>query len=564
MKLIVITLTVFCLIFFGCKNDNINANTSYKKIQEKALSLSNTGDSIKQLEALQLYEKAFNKFPDSIDEYSRYDVSLIASKYKKFDLAFRELKYLAGLYEDEEGYPGWSYILDEYAEEDYKNLKQDKRWEVLYSKALIDKKQFFENLKEDEKEFFNIKKSKDLNAFEAEELYHYLKTSNNYLPKKKQNYSISFKINDTVNTSYFIHLPKNYKPENKYSVLVVLHGAVRGTSLSEYETVSNLKYFNRFYTKYADINNVILVFPKADKNFNWMLNDAGFFMVPKIVKQIKTVLNIDNNKVFVSGHSNGATGSFSYLVKQPSPFAGFYGFNTQPKVYTGGTFIQNVLARSFVNFSTDQDYYYPPNANDSLNVLMANIKADYKDYRYNGFPHWFPEFDESEPAHKILFDDILKRKRNPFPKTIEWELDDNANGNIDWISDIKLDTLKQKESWHKTLNFEINKWLKYSKNDSLIAVDVNKKAFDFPRQSGKIIANYDNNKFEIKTSCLKAFTINISPEMIDLKNPVKVYINNKLHFNDTLNFNKSILLKTWENTLDSNQLWINAINFEID
>ncbi len=58
-------------------------------------------------------------------------------------------------------------------------------------------------------------------------------------------------------------------------------------------------------------------------------------MVPSILRQMKQVINIDDNRVFVSGHSNGATGSFSYMLKQPAPFAGFYGFNTRPVIATG-------------------------------------------------------------------------------------------------------------------------------------------------------------------------------------------------------------------------------------
>lgn len=109
--------------------------------------------------------------------------------------------------------------------------------------------------------------------------------------------------------------------------------------------------------------------------------DDGFFMIPEILKEIKQTINVNDDKVFISGHSNGATGSFSYLMKQQSPFAGFYGFNTQPKVRTGGTFIRNIANRSYFNISTDEDYYFPPAANDSLNVIMTNLKADYQDHR---------------------------------------------------------------------------------------------------------------------------------------------------------------------------------------
>ena len=462
------------------------------------------------------------------------------------------------------GFPGWDYILGEYADEDYKNLMEDSRWIALYEAALNDKKQFFERLKAEEKEFFNTNKNEDITVFEGDELYQHLKTSNNYLSKKQQDYSIALKINDTASTSYFVHLPKSYTPSKKYAVLFYLHGAVRGNELSAFETKLNLMYDNSRYTKRADANNVILVFPKGDKDFNWMLKDEGFFMVPDIVKQLKSALNIDDNKVFVSGHSNGATGSFSYLMKQPTAFAGFYGFNTYPKVFTGGTFIKNVLSRSFINFSTDQDYYYPPNANDSLNVLMADLKADYKDYRYNGFPHWFPAFEDSEPAYDILFEDLLQRKRQPFPKTIQWEFDDNAYGNLDWISDAKLDTVIVEKAWHKTVNFDIVKWLKLDKNDSVVTVDVDQKAFDFPRASGKIVASFKNNQFTVKVSRIGSFSINISPEMVDLNRSVKVVLNGELVFDEVLTYDKQFMLEKWHSNLDRTQLWVNHIRVNVE
>jgi predicted peptidase len=45
-------------------------------------------------------------------------------------------------------------------------------------------------------------------------------------------------------------------------------------------------------------------------------------MVTNIVKDMKRYFNIDDDKVFLSGHSNGATGVISYLLKSPSFFAG--------------------------------------------------------------------------------------------------------------------------------------------------------------------------------------------------------------------------------------------------
>ncbi|WP_299122432.1 alpha/beta hydrolase-fold protein [uncultured Tenacibaculum sp.] len=541
----------------------VNAQESYKSIIAKAIKErdSKSADFDK---AFKLYENAFKKYPDSISQDDQYWASILAASLNKKDKAFKYLTPLAKLEKDNSGYPGWELVIGKFAKVDYQNLFNDNRWKVLKKQAEISKKALFNKLLKRENEFYKTKNT-ELNTHQnVKSLYKSIKNYNPYLRKKHRDYSLSFKINDSTKTSFTIHLPKNYNPNKKYPVLFFLHGAVRHTSLSEYQIPkTNLGGWNRYYTKYANKNDVILVFPKASKKYNWMTSDDGFSMVPEILKQIKTSININDNKVFVSGHSNGATGSFSYLMKQPTGFTGFYGFNTHPQVYTGGTFIENILNRSFVNFSTDQDYYYPPNANDSLNKMMKSLHADYKDYRYNGFPHWFPKFNESEPAYKILFADINNRIRNPYPKKINWEFDDNNYGNIDWLSNIKLDTLSKKATWNKQLNFKIDKWLGYNKNDSLISKKVDIKAFKFPRKSGKIIAEYDKNTFKIKTSRIASFSVNISPEMVNLKKKIKVYVNGKLLFNDKLKFDKKFMLQNFKNTNDRNQIWINSINLKI-
>ncbi len=538
---------------------------NYSTLTQRALeTMWKSKDEAGYRKALDMYEEAFRMYPDSIDGTGLYKSSVIASELTDYEKAFRYLTTLAKMKTDEDGYPGWSYIIGESAESEYKNLLKDPRWAVLRQNAVKDKENFYKNLKKTEEEFFKINTYSPDENQDGKMLYTYLKNYNPFLSKNQQNYSVTFKVNDSAKTSYLIHLPQHYDPQKKYPLLFFLHGAVKVNVLSDYQMEQeNLGGWNRFYTKYADVSDVILVFPKGSKKYNWMNPDDGFFMIPDMLKKIKKAINVDDNKVFISGHSNGATGSFSYLMKDPSAFAGFYGFNTYPKVFTGGTFIENIKNRSFINFSTDKDYYYPPDANDHLTRLMKGINADYNDYRYNGFPHWFPQFDESEPAYQILFKDLKNRTRNPLPKEISWEFDNDKYGNVDWLSEIKLDTLKSKAIWHKELNFTITEWLKYDKNDSLQVEKVNKNAFDFKRNSGKIVITYENNVFHAKTSRLQSFYINISPEMIDIHKKVRVYVNGKLYFNKKIKYDKKMMLQNFEINRDREQIWINRIKIHI-
>lgn len=563
MKPYILTVLILCGYI-------VNAQDNYSYQTTNALQLMwKAKNEIDYKKALDLYEAAFDTYPDSIDTYGLYNASVLASQLKDYDKAFKYLTPLSAMKIDQDGYPIWSYIIGQYSQQDYKNLVNDPRWKVLKHKAIEDKASFFAELQDFENEFYQ----QDTNDFsrikEDQELYNFLRQYNPYQSKNNQDYSLFFNINDSTKTSFLVHLPKDYNPKNKYSVLFFLHGAVRNNTLSQYQVVQeNLEGWNRFYAKYAQENNVILVFPKGGKQYNWMTPDDGFYMIPEMVKLLKKAININDNKVFISGHSNGATGSFSYLIKQPTPFAGFYGFNTYPKVFTGGTFIENSKNRSFINFSTDLDYYYPPNANDDLVKLMQHIQADYKDYRYEGFPHWFPEFDESQGAYQILFNDLSQRRRDPFPKKITWEFDDKNYASIDWISNIKLDTTLGRKHWHKDLNFKINKWLKYQDsqdelNDNLIEHQVDIDAFNFPRESGKITANYNKNIFDIQTSNVSCLTILISPEMIDLNKKVKIYLNGKLYFNKKVSYNRDFMLKNFQDHRDREQVWINYIKLNL-
>lgn len=554
-----ITMLLLLFVFFA------KAQGNYAALTEKASELMEEAkDETGYRKALVLYEEAFGKYPKNIDGEGLHDASVLASRLKNNDKAFQYLMSLSLIKGDGENYPGWSYIVGNDSEKEYENLLSDPRWRTLTKKAAEYKRQFYKDLQEREDEFYSINKNTLKNVRNPEALYREIRNFNPYQPKKERDYSIAFRINDSAKTSFFIHLPSNYNPQKRYSLLFFLHGAVRNNELIDYQMAGwNLGGWNRYYTKYADRDDVILVFPRASKQYNWMLSDDGFFMIPEMLKQIKMAINIDDNNVFIAGHSNGATGSFSYLMKQPTPFAGFYGFNTYPKVFTGGTFVENMKNRSFINFSTDEDYYYPPNANDDFTKLMKGISADYQEYRYNGFPHWFPQFDESEPAYQILFKDLKTRERNPFPKTVSWEFDDDRYGNADWISNIKSDTLSKNENGRKALNFKINKWLAYDDHDSLKVKDVDKNAFDFPRKSGKINAGYAGNIFRIETSDIKSFSINISPEMVNLKENVKVYVNGKLYFDKKIPYNREFLLENFYKTQDRKQVWVNHIEVKI-
>ncbi|WP_343532986.1 hypothetical protein [Pedobacter sp.] len=540
----------------------IKAQT-YAKLADSALRIMWAAkDTLGYRQSLNVYEKAFKLYPKQINAQALYKAAVIAGELNELDKSFAYLEQLLSI--NTHLTTTWSSLTGRYVQSEYKNLLSDQRWPIIAEKAQQMKAAFLKNLK-DKQEEFETGSLKDLDftkGKDGKQAYQLIKSYQGFQQKKARNYSIKFRVVDSTYTSYFVSLPSSYNPKKSYPLLFFLHGAVQGNSLAEYQNETILGDWNRYYTKYAALNEVIMVYPKGSKKYNWMNPDEGFFMVPAMLREIKQAINVDDNKVFITGHSNGATGSFSYLMKQQSPFAGFYGFNTQPKVRTGGTFILNIANRSYFNVSTDQDYYFPPDANDSLNVIMKNIKADYQDHRYNGWPHWFPQFDESEPVYPMIFKDIVTRNRNAYKPNIYWECDDVRYGRADWLQINQLDTLTQNAPWHHPINFNIYKLLSYKK-DSLVTTDTLVKAFNFPRKSGVVKGTYQNNVFRLETSAVKSITVLISPEMVDMNQPVTVYVNGVKKMVRKPIYNKEIIIAGFKESYDRKAVWVDQFKIEL-
>lgn len=542
---------------------NVLVNKGYAERMQAAVEAAENveEDSLARRKVFALFEELQVAYPDSIHVRGFYEAGLLACELHEID---RALFYLTSIVNAESSYgPGFEFLIGKYKDEVFEILESDTRWQALIEKAEQSKAAFYRSLEQQKTEFLVRDGKTDRGAeLKGEELYRALQSAEGYLPKRQRNYSIRFRVNDTVQSSYLVRLPERYDPAKAYPLLVCLHGAVKYTELEDYVAGWVLEGHNRFYVSEAEKTGVILVFPLADKRFNWMAPDDGFFMVPAILREVKQAVHVDDDRVFVCGHSNGATGSFSYWMKQPSAFAGCFGLNTYPKVWQAGTYLLNGKNRFFVNFSTDQDYYYPPQANDSLDGLTRRLGLDCRDYRYTGYPHWFPEFDESEAAFRIIFEEIGKRRRNPFPREIYRETDDVKYGRVDWCEITQLDTLSPRADWHKTYNFPITTWLNYNEKEELVPETVDKKAFDFPRASGAVKATYADNVFRVETSCVGAFRLYISPEMVDMKRKIKVYADGKLKFDGKVEIDDAFLRQSFREHADRRQLWVNYIEIK--
>lgn len=376
------------------------------------------------------------------------------------------------------------------------------------------------------------------------------------------------RLRDSLEFPYLVQLPAHFDAAKSYPLVVVLHGAVsRQPTLPDVadSTTSATAFFGRLFMDQAAQSGMIAVFPYSSRQYNWMMPDDGFEVVPQLVREVKHMYSIDDRRVYVTGHSNGATGAFSYLMKQPSLFASFSGINNRPQVRTGGTFLKNAKNRSFYNVATDYDYYFPLEGHRSLTDLTKTLGIDWQNqeiigHRTHGYLIAAKDSTVKE-VYRQLFAHMLTKQRNPFQATLYWECDDVKNGRCDWLEINALDTTHAKANGPVAMNMPVRGWR--SVDDPSVLLDSTSQAFVFPRQSGAVQGRYLKNQFNLTTSQVKSLTVYLSPEMVDFGQPLKVFINGKQVYNGPVQYDRAFLLTQYAKEMDHQALWVNRLTFPV-
>jgi predicted peptidase len=140
--------------------------------------------------------------------------------------------------------------------------------------------------------------------------------------------------NDTLN--YRILFPKDFSEENKYPVVLVLHGAGERGNNNEAQLTHGGKLFLEKQEEFP----AIVIFPQAPLEDYWAKvevdrevtpfefkfknNEAptqALDMVMKLMDSISSEKYVDQNRIYVGGLSMGGMGTYELLSRKPEMFA---------------------------------------------------------------------------------------------------------------------------------------------------------------------------------------------------------------------------------------------------
>ncbi|QXV63807.1 hypothetical protein INP83_11890 [Mucilaginibacter sp. 21P] len=380
-----------------------------------------------------------------------------------------------------------------------------------------------------------LKRLKDFNAFPS--------------PKRTGFWTLyHLKAGDSLIVPFLVYIPKIYDAKKASSLYVFMHGGVGGPknfSNPAYEPRSQAEFFKRAFEQ-----NAFIIFPFGRKGFNWLYNQDAFETILKEIKHVKMLYDIDDNRVYIGGHSDGGRGAVWFAMNQATPFAAFYGICYFPSVYTGNTTLRNLHNRPpFYSISATNDQLFPLSMVN--NVLDQDVQAGGNWHRRiikgtHGLPYATPD------SVYFLFDSLANNRREPAPKKLVWETDDVRNGKYYWVSIDELDTAASPAGWHTPIQPMITN--KEGKTG---------RANFIKHKSGAVRAMVSANVIDLQTSCVGELTVDIFPELVDLRKPVTIRINQQQRFYGLIMPDKAKMLEGFLKTGDRSQLILNSFTFKL-
>ncbi len=216
---------------------------------------------------------------------------------------------------------------------------------------------------------------------------------------------------------YTVDVPAAYAPERRYQVRVQLHGGVDRPASAPRRSpgIGALAGAEQIY-----------VVPTAWREAPWW-SATQLDNLRGILGALKRTYNVDENRIVLSGVSDGGTGAFYVAMRDSTPFAsvlplnGFIMILANPSLgLREGLYPQNLINKPFFVVNGGRDPLYPTVIVDPYitHLQRGGLRVAYRpqpEAAHN--TAWWPEVKDEFEAF------VREHPREPHPATITWETD---------------------------------------------------------------------------------------------------------------------------------------------
>ncbi len=248
---------------------------------------------------------------------------------------------------------------------------------------------------------------------------------------------------DSVERPWVLYVPSGYDPASPGPLIVLLHGGVSRSELIE----DPLTYAREDeFLPVAEANGWIAAFPLGQLGATWW-DDVGMANIDGIVRSVKSDYNVDDDRVWMAGFSDGASAGFTFAMVRPDDYGAFVALNGHIGVGSldGGlpTYATNIANTPIYATTTFDDGYYP-SARMRPTIEMAREAGGDIFYREMPGTHDFKDVEGDLPAI-VRF--LERHPRDPMAPDVVWEASDPDFGRCKWLS-IDAVTTAEPAPWH--------------------------------------------------------------------------------------------------------------------
>jgi PDZ domain-containing protein len=249
-----------------------------------------------------------------------------------------------------------------------------------------------------------------------DEAYRRLQRGRSYQPQPGGIVRMENRTVDGVEHFFAVNVPETYDPSRRYQVRFHLHGGVNGRRTNAPVGTGSIGALAG-----AD---QIYVIPYAWADAPWWSDDQALNLV-EIIDLVKRRFNVDENRVVVSGVSDGGTGAYYIAMRETTPFAAFLPLNGYLMVLAardiddGMVFPGNLRNKPIFAVNGGRDPLYPSRVVDPT---IEQLKRGGVTVAYHPQPDaghntaWWPDVKDTFEAF------VSEHPRNPLPDALTWEV----------------------------------------------------------------------------------------------------------------------------------------------
>lgn len=307
---------------------------------------------------------------------------------------------------------------------------------------------------------------------------------------------------DGLTYRYVLIVPDDYDPARRYPVAFYLHGGVGrpdpgpgGGWWRNYDRVTG--------------HDRIAILPLSwPESFWWQAGQVENLRA--ILSEVKRTYDVDENRVYVFGTSDGGTGAYFFAFRDVTPYAAFLPFIGDPEVLMnpqtgvdGQMNVANLTNRAFFVVNNESDPLYPVRFVKPIMDAFrgAGVDVTFTAEQGGHDTRWWP--DQEQNIERFVSTHV----REPHPDRVRWATESTTRYNrAHWVVIDELGALPGDRDRPAP--------------QSLI-----------PRApTGAIEAVRDGNTVTVDAYFVRRFTLLISPDAFDLASPLRVVANGDVVF----------------------------------